>query len=230
MAISKSLVAAVEAALIARADPAKAGPMQAYMKSAMPFLGVQARDMRAACKEAFARVAIEDEGTWRDTCLALWRGARHREERYAALELTGHRPYRVHWNLRAMPMFEEMIVDGAWWDYVDLVATARVGPILERHPAAMKAKMRAWSKGANMWKRRTSILCQLKMKERTDRGLLYDCIEPSIESKEFFLKKAIGWALRELAKTDPEEVRRYVEAHAARLSGLSKREALKHLG
>ena len=95
---------------------------------------------------------------------------------------------------------------------------------------AMKRVMLAWSTDDDMWKRRSAILCQIKAKDRTDLDLLYACIEPSLGSKEFFLRKAIGWALRQYAWTDPEEVRRYVARNKERLSGLSRREALKNIG
>jgi 3-methyladenine DNA glycosylase AlkD len=172
---------------------------------------------------------LQSAEEWRATCLELWRKAKHREQRYAAIELTGWRPYRAWLDLDAMPMLEEMIVDGAWWDFVDVLATNRVGPILRAHPQPMKKTMRKWSKSKDIWLRRTSILSQLKHKDETDLELLYDCIEPSIGSNEFFLRKAIGWALRELAKTDPDEVVRYVRDNAERLSGLSRREALKNV-
>ena len=123
-----------------------------------------------------------------------------------------------------------MIVDGAWWDYVDAIATRRLWTLLENDRAAMKARMRAWSRDTDMWKRRSAIICQIKAKAATDLDLLYACIEPALASKEFFLRKAIGWALREYAWTDPDEIRRYVAANAARLSSLSKREALKNIG
>jgi len=86
-----------------------------------------------------------------------------------------------------------------------------------------------WSRSENMWKRRTSILCQLGFKQDTDLRLLYTCIKPSLDSKEFFLRKAIGWALRQYAWTDPAEIRRYARANEAQLSRLSKREALKNI-
>ncbi len=94
----------------------------------------------------------------------------------------------------------------------------------------MKRRMLAWSRDADMWKRRSAILCQLRAKGETDLEFLYACIEPSLDSKAFFLRKAIGWALRQYAWTDPAEVARYVAAHADRLSGLSQREALKNVG
>jgi 3-methyladenine DNA glycosylase AlkD len=227
--VNRKLIRAINAALAERADPKKAPQMQAYMKSEMPYLGVAAPALRAACKEIFPQHALNDAKDWSETCLELWRSAKHREARYAAIELTGQRPYSQYWDLDAMPMFEEMIVTGAWWDYVDAIATNRVGPILKKHPGPMKKAMRQWSKSKDMWKRRTSILCQNRFKEETDLELLYDCIEPSIGSNEFFLRKAIGWALRELAKTNPKEVVRFVSDNEERLSGLSKREALKTL-
>ena len=129
----------------------------------------------------------------------------------------------------AMVAYEEMIVSGAWWDYVDGIAAQRVGPILRQYPAPMKRLMRQWSRCGNIWKRRTSIICQLGSKGATDLKLLYGCIEPSIGEQEFFLRKAVGWALRQYAWTDPAEVVRYVSEKGGELSPLSKREALKNV-
>jgi 3-methyladenine DNA glycosylase AlkD len=113
---------------------------------------------------------------------------------------------------------------------VDHIATRRLGDLLRRHPKEMRRTMLAWSRDANLWKRRSAILCQIGFKARTDLELLYACIEPSLRSKEFFLRKAIGWALRQYAWTDPGEVRRYVRKREGELSGLSRREALKNVG
>src|SRR5262249_40691403 len=131
--------------------------------------------------------------------------------------------------VETLSMYEEMIVTGAWWDVVDDLASHSVGPLLRRYPKAIASEMRAWSRSESLWKRRTSILCQLSFKKETDLRLLYACIEPSLDSKDFFLRKAIGWALRQYAWTDPNEIRRYVRHHQDRLSPLSKREALKNL-
>jgi len=199
------------------------------MKSAMPYHGVSAPLLRASCKEIFPEVDLLSREDWRRKVLELWRGAKYREERYVAIMLTGHQRAAAFQTPSAMPLYEEIIVTGAWWDYVDDVASHRVGPILRDYPAPMKKKMLAWSKSTNMWKRRTSIICQLGFKQHTDLDLLYACIEPSIDSKEFFLRKAIGWALRQHAWTDPAEVKRYVRQNRDRLSGLSYREALKNV-
>ena len=211
------------------ADPRRASAMQAYMKSSMPYLGVSAPVLRRSYRSLFREIDLNTHQIWRAMVAELWRGAKYREERYAAIALTGIERAAEFQTPTAMPLYEEMIVTGAWWDYVDEIAAHRVGPILRGYPAPMKKKMLAWSKCENIWKRRTSILCQLRFKQDTDLGLLYACIEPSLDSKEFFLRKAIGWALRQYAWTDPREIRRYVREQKDRLSGLSQREALKNI-
>jgi 3-methyladenine DNA glycosylase AlkD len=211
------------------ADPAWAPAMQAYMKSEMPYHGVSLPILRKTCRQLFAEVSFSSRADWRGQVLALWRGAEYREERYAAMVLSGVKCAAQFQIPGEMPLYEEMIVTGAWWDYVDQIAARRVGPILQNYPERMGKKMLSWSRSGNMWKRRTSILCQLGFKQSTNLDLLYACIEPSLDSKEFFLRKAIGWALRQHAWTDPAEVRRYVRRNKERLSNLSRREALKNI-
>jgi 3-methyladenine DNA glycosylase AlkD len=210
-------------------DPLKAAAMRAYMKSEMPYHGVPAPLLRQVFRTVFAEVQFSSSLQWRTQVLDLWRNARFREERYAALHLAGHKLAQPFQTPAAMQVYEELIVTGAWWDYVDDIAAHRVGPILREHPATMRRRMLAWSRSRDLWKRRTSIICQLGFKADTDLELLYACIEPSLASREFFLRKAIGWALRQYAWTDPAEIRRYVRIHRERLSNLSRREALKNL-
>jgi len=204
--------------------------MQAYIKSAMPYLGVSSVPRRVLCRALFKGLAWPSAAEWQEDVLSVWRGAQFREERYCAIELTGVRAARGFQTMAALPMYEEMIVTGAWWDYVDEIAGTRLFLILKAEPEAMKAAMLRWARDENMWKRRSAILCQLGAKAATDLDFLYACIAPSLSSKEFFLRKAIGWALRQYARTDPAEVARYVKAHKAELSPLSKREALRHIG
>ncbi len=223
------LGALVRRELTAVGDPARAAGAQAYMKSAMPFLGVSAVPLRRVCKAVFGGLRYADAAAWHADVLAIWRAARFREERYAAIELTGIRAAAAFQRMAALAMYGEMIVEGAWWDYVDAIATQRLWLILQNDGAAMKRAMLAWSRDDNMWKRRSAILCQIKAKRATDLDLLYACIAPSMGSKEFFLRKGIGWALRQYAWTDPDEVARYVATHQDVLSGLTKREALKNV-
>lgn len=223
------LIAAVREELARAADSVKAPAMQAYMKSAMPYIGVTAPQLREACRAVFAAHPLASFDGWHETTLALWREAHYREERYAAIGLTGDRRYRGYQRLDALPIYEEMIVSGAWWDYVDDLATHRIGPLLALYPDPMRATMLAWSRDANLWKRRTAILCQLSFKAATDEELLFACIAPNMGEKDFFIRKAIGWALREYAKTRPDAVCRYVRKHETELSPLSRREALKYM-
>lgn len=223
------MLSALRQALRQAGDPLKAPAMQAYMKSTMPYHGVPMPLLRQVFKTVCGDAQFDSAAQWRLQVLAIWNQAKFREERYAAMMLAGHRNASRFQTLAAMPLYEEMIVTGAWWDYVDAIASERVGPILREHPRAMHRKMLAWSKSRDLWKRRTSIICQLGFKAHTDLALLYACIEPSLESPEFFLRKAIGWALRQYAWIDPAEVKRYVHSRRDRLSPLSRREALKNV-
>jgi len=212
------------------AEPARAAPMQAYAKSAMPYLGVTAVPLRRVCREVFAGLELPTAAAWRRAVLGLWRGARFREERYCAIELAGVRRFDRFQDLAALPMYEELIVTGAWWDYVDGIAAHRLGTLLRRFPCEMRKEMLAWSRSPDLWKRRSSIICQLSFKAETDLDLLYACIEPNLADREFFIRKAIGWALRQYAWTDPAEVSRFVREHEGTLSPLSRREAMKNIG
>ncbi len=220
------LGAAIRAALRDAADPRRAPAMQAYMKSVMPYLGVGTPERRAILRRLFAEHPLSSSASWQDTVRELWRGARFREERYAAVDLLLDRRYRAFLELDVLPLVEELVVSGAWWDCVDSIAAHALGELLRRHPAKMKRTLRVWSRDRNLWKRRSAILAQLRFKSDTDLELLYACIEPNLADPEFFIRKAIGWALRQYAWSNPGEVRRYAATLGDRLSPLSRREAL----
>ncbi len=211
------------------ANPKKAPQMQAYMKSTMLYHGVPSRVLKKVCRELFKEINFSNSEEWQNLVRTIWHNARFREERYAALAIAGHKAARPFQTPAAMKLYEELIISGAWWDYVDDIAIHRVGHILAEHKKEMGKMMTGWSTSPNIWKRRTSIICQIGFKDRTDLGLLYKCIEPSLSSKEFFLRKAIGWALRQVAWYQPKEIIRYVKQNRERLSPLSEREALKNI-
>jgi 3-methyladenine DNA glycosylase AlkD len=211
-------------------DSSRAETMQAYMKSSMSYHGVPTPLLRTICKATFADVQFAGASKWQAQVLDIWRRARFREERYAALYLAGDKSGQPFQTLSALKLYEELIVTGAWWDYVDDIASHRIGPILRSYPVPMRRKMLSWSRSNNLWKRRTAIICQLGFKAETDLQLLYACIEPSMGSREFFLQKAIGWALRQYAWTDGAAIEKYVRLNRKRLSALSSREALKNIG
>jgi len=212
---------------LARHQNAKnAAGARAYLKSAMPCYGVPMPLLREICAEAFGRHPVSMAADWRRAVAELWDQATHREERYAAIELAAHPPYQRFISLALLPLYRRMIQEGAWWDLVDPLAH-RVGVLLATYPDRIKPTLRAWARHENIWLRRVAILSQIGFHGQTDVALLVDCIAPSIGSTEPFLRKAIGWALREFAKSNPDDVTQYLAGPGAALSPLSKREALK---
>jgi 3-methyladenine DNA glycosylase AlkD len=235
-AVRSDLIDAVCRQLEKAGDPGRAVGQQAYMKSAMPFRGITAPALRSILKPMLADPAylLNERDEWEATVRGLWDGARFREERYAALAICGHRLYQPWAGRRAaVPLYRHLIESGAWWDFVDDIAAHRIGPILRAHPDTEPDRMRSWAISSQMWVRRTAILSQLSSRDETDRRLLLDCIAPNLADREFFIRKAIGWSLRQYAHCGTEAgdwVRDSVAELGPRLSPLSRREALKHLG
>ena len=228
------LVTDVRDRLRAAADPAKAPRMQAYMKSTMPYLGVSSQPHKLVCREAFAEHPLPDRAQWEWAVRQLWDGASFREERYAAVGLLIHRQYSGYQDEQTLALYRQLVETGAWWDFIDVIASHGVGPILRAEPAIVAPVMRSWARDGHLWVRRTAILCQLSSKGETDADLLSDVVgvnlADSLHGKELFIRKAIGWALREYAKTNPDWVLAFVGDNEEGLSPLSRREALKHLG
>jgi 3-methyladenine DNA glycosylase AlkD len=222
----EGLAASVAASLAATADPDKAEPMAAYMKTDMPFYGVPAGPRVPILAEAVRRYPPTNRGEYRGAVLALWNRP-HREEKYLAIGYARAFPRYV--TLSSVPLYRKMIVEGAWWDLVDEVAVHLVGRVLLNQRARMTPRIERWVDDPDLWLRRTAIISQLGHKEATDSRLLFEACERRMEEREFFIRKAIGWALRDYARTDPEAVTRFVTANRSRLSKLSYREATKHL-
>lgn len=227
------LVQQLRVALAAAADPERAPAMQRYMKSALPFYGVSNPDMRRIVRPIIKAHPLASALAWEAAVRRLWDEASQREERYAALELAGHRLYRAHQTPDAMGLYRHLVVTGAWWDLVDWVAPHLIGGILRTHPVTEGARMRSWADEDDLWLRRAAIVCQLGSKAATDTALLRDVLllnlTDSTFGREFFIRKGIGWALRQYAYTDADWVRSFVFSHSSGLSPLSRREAMKHL-
>lgn len=228
-------VAAVRAALAEVGDPAKAAQQQAYMKSALPFVGLGAPALSAVLKPLLVEHRFADRAQWEAAVLELWDDATHREEWYAAVALLRHRAYGPWLDADLLPLLEQLVRDGAWWDVVDEIAGHVVGRVLLDHRSEATAVLDAWAVDPDsLWVRRTTMLAQLRHREQTDTDLLERVLAANLDDtafgRGFFVRKALGWALRQHARTDPDWVRQFVRTYDARLSGLSRREALKHLG
>lgn len=218
------LVSSIRSALRKAADPTRAPGMQAYMKSAMPYLGVRVPEVRRITRSL---AKIHPPTDLESAVRMLWNEATYREERYAAAALTGLAAAKGQ--LTLVPLHEHMAVTGAWWDHVDEIAH-RIADLHDAHPVETAGVVRRWSRADDMWLRRLSILSQLGRSDRLDPALLTEVVEPNMSDTEVFIRKAIGWALREYSKVEPGWVRAFVVQRDDELSGLSKREALKHVG
>jgi 3-methyladenine DNA glycosylase AlkD len=229
-----ALITALRSRFAAHADPVRAAPMQAYMKSALPFYGIAAPLRRRLQAEAVRAYPLSDAGELARAMRRLWRTARMREERYAAMELARIGRHAKLLGPGLLPVYTEMITGGAWWDICDDISGNALARLLAEHPATMKPLLRRWACSDDLWLRRAALLCQRRLKSGFDARLLYDCILPSIGdgrfAGEFFIRKGIGWALRERAYAAPDEVRAFCREYRTRLAPLTLREALRVVG
>jgi 3-methyladenine DNA glycosylase AlkD len=229
-AADRALVDAVRRALAAAGDPEVAAKQQAYMKSAMPYFGLPSPRLKAELRPLLRGWRPTDRAQWEGTVRTLWDGATHREEWYAAIALARHRQAREWLDVGSLGLWRHLVVTGAWWDVVDEVASHLVGDVLAGHRAWATPTVTSWATDEDLWLRRTAVICQINHGASTDLELLRHAIEANVDDPSFWLRKAIGWALRQHARTDPAWVRAEVARLGGRLSGLSRREALKHLG
>lgn len=219
----------LRAELAAAGDPEKASIQQRYMKSAMPYHGLAAPELRALLRPHLKAFAPADREEWEHVVRRFWDGATHREEWYAAIALARHRAARAWQDVDTLALYRHLVVTGAWWDVVDETAQHLVGACLLADRAQVTAAMREWAVDDDLWMRRTSVICQIAHGEDLDPDLLTFAIEHNLDDPSFWLRKSIGWALRQHARVDPAWVRAYVDVLGDRLSGLSRREATKHL-
>ncbi|MBX9670039.1 MAG: DNA alkylation repair protein [Candidatus Obscuribacterales bacterium] len=225
-ATTSDIIKFVTAQLEQAADPSKAPEMAAYMKTDMPFYGVQKPDREPILRAIKKVYRPKDRREYEATIRQLW-NLHHREEKYIAL---GYATIFV--DLAApgtLDLFEELVRDGAWWDFVDVIASHLVGHLLKSHRAEISPIMDVWVDDEDVWIRRTAILSQLKHKKNTDSKRLFSYCLKRADEKEFFIRKAIGWALREYSYANPEAVHRFIVKNKDRLSGLSVREGAKQL-
>lgn len=223
--ISEFSVAAVREALAEHASPTAAIPMAAYMKGHFAFLGIKTPVRKAAIKDFIAAGRHVSDEELLAVAAGLW-AEPEREYQYTACELL--RRWSPRFEPDAIDDIEQLIITKSWWDTVDGLAGRTVGTLVAQHPQLVTL-MDQWIDDDNMWLNRTALIHQLFRKETTDVTRLFAYCERQAAHTDFFVRKAIGWALRQHAHTDPDAVRAFVAAHEGELSGLSKREALKHL-
>ncbi|MEU6388190.1 DNA alkylation repair protein [Streptomyces sp. NPDC046939] len=208
------------------ADPERAAPMRAYMKDVAPFLGLPSPRRRELSKAVLAGTERPDETDLTAVALRCW-ALPAREYAYFAVDLLRRHVRRLSSGF--LPVARQLVETVPWWDTVDLLAAHVVGGLVAADPA-LTADMDAWIEDDNLWVARTALLHQLRYKEATDTERLFAYCLRQAGHPDFFLRKAIGWSLREYAKTDPDAVRSFVAAHRDVLAPLSVREALRGVG
>ncbi len=205
------------------AQPEVAQGMEAYMKNQFTFLGIKSPERKQISKEVMAEARKEkcyDQNFFRD----LWE-AEPRELQYVAQEYLYYT--RKWWPTDILHDIHYALTHKSWWDTVDYLASTVTGYLMLQPTDEHKAALTCWVESEDMWLRRASIIYQLKYKEQTDTDFLTFAIEKNLGSREFFINKAIGWALRQYSKTDAEWVRNFIQSHT--LEPLSQREASKYL-
>lgn len=206
------------------ADPSQAAPMKKYMRDQFEYLGIKTPKSAALQKEFYAEHGLP-EVTELDVILRdLW-SLPQREFQYVGLGLLDKTEKKLP--AKFIKTMEYLIVTKPWWDTVDAIASHTVGTHFRRFPEVREKYLSKWRASRNIWLRRTAILFQLNYKRETDFDLLCDIIRENLDSKEFFINKAIGWSLRQYARVDPKAVSKFVKSTP--LHPLSRREAMKHL-
>lgn len=206
-------------------NPEKAEAMSKYMRNKFPFVGVQKPERTEITKPYFKELlAIQEELDFSDFIRTLW-DKEERDFQYFCIEFL--RKAEKHWPEEIIEDFEWMITQKSWWDTVDFIAANLVGKYFLKWPGKKMDFIKKWNEADNMWLNRTAIIFQLTYKKKTDTELLFTLIEKHKNSKEFFIQKAIGWTLRQYAKTDAKTVADFVNKTV--LKPLSRKEALKHI-
>ena len=208
----------------ALADPVRAQWQRSYLKNQFDFYGLTAKIFREALREFFKNYGYPPHEEWEKFALFLW-DLPQREYQQVVIEMI-HK--KAKWLKKEDIRWIEILITGkSWWDTVDGIASWICGTYFINFPEQIKPVTGKWIKSGNMWLQRSALLFQLKYKKNTDTKLLTSYIEQLLSHKDFFIRKAIGWVLREYSKTDPKWVKTFVEEHT--MSGLSYREAVKHL-
>ena len=221
-----ALLRLVRRELRAAGDATRARQMAAYMKTDMPFYGVQKPARVRIERAVLDRFPLETRAAYRHAVTTLW-AEPQREAKYLAIQLARRRDQFI--TLASVPMYERMIRQGAWWDFVDDLAIRLVGRVQAKSRAAMRKRLDRWIEDRDMWIRRAAIISQIVQKENTDAAQLFDYCRRCMHEKPFFIRKAIGWALRSFAATDPAAITEFLRVHRDELSPLSFREAAKWL-
>ncbi|WP_336515596.1 DNA alkylation repair protein [Pollutibacter soli] len=211
-----------ENAFSKKTNPANAAAAKAYLRNQFDFFGLKT-DLRREITKSLFKKELPGAEEIPNILRQAWEHPM-REMQYFAIELAAC--YKKEWPEEMIVHFEKMILGKSWWDSVDAIASQLTGPYFKRYPEQVIPVTSVWNKSGDIWLQRSSLIFQLLYKKETDTTLLKKYILQLRKSDEFFVQKAIGWVLRQYARTNPEWVKMFVEQ--TQLPALSRREALKH--
>ncbi|MFT5168218.1 MAG: 3-methyladenine DNA glycosylase AlkD [Saprospiraceae bacterium] len=206
--------------------PEQIAPMESYMKNHFDYFGIKSPARKLLLKDFVKENGIPEGEELQQIVALLWEDP-HREMQYAAMEILDKRLRKM--DISFLPFLEKLILKKSWWDTVDWIAAKACGIFFQKYPEQILPITETWNHSENIWLQRSSILFQLKYKEQTDFDLLKKYVLYGADSKEFFIRKGAGWALREYAKSNPTAVAAFVMENKTVLSNLTIREALKHI-
>lgn len=215
----------LEKAFIANQDPKKAAEMKAYLKGQFEFYGIQAPQRKKISASLLNKYTPKSEQELISFITTLWEKPQ-REFQYSAIEFL--KKNRKLLSDHSTDFFTYLVLTKSWWDTIDNLDNQVIGWWLLKYPSKKENFIETWLQSQNMWQQRVCIIHQLLYKQKTDKDLLLKCIVYCIDSNEFFIQKAIGWALRQYAKTNPTWVIHFIDQNPE-LKPLSVREAKKHL-
>ncbi len=214
----------LQALLTKHADPKAAAPMKRYMRDQFEYLGIKGPRLDELTRQYRRDHGLPSLADLDEVVRDLW-ALPQREFQYAAMGLLARSEKQLPAGF--IHTLEHLLVTKSWWDTVDTISTHAIGTHFKRYPKVRDRTLSRWRKSKNFWLRRSAILFQLGYKQETDFDLMKDIIRENLGSQEFFINKAIGWALRQYTRVDPQGVRQFVAETP--LQPLSAREALKWL-
>lgn len=217
----KEIIAVFES----EANVERAQKMSKYMRGQYAYFGLKTPHRKALQKPLLQKIGFPEGKELQKVVNLLW-AAPQRELQYTAMELMKKRLRTM--DLNWLPFVEKLVLEKSWWDTVDWLAAHAVGGILKKHPEQIHSITSRYIESDNIWLQRVALLFQLFYREQTDFDLLQSHILYRIDSKEFFVQKGAGWALRQYARNNPQAVQDFVALHSKQLPPLTKREALKH--
>jgi 3-methyladenine DNA glycosylase AlkD len=205
-------------------DGKRALSAKAYMRNQFEFFGVSSPERKLALKLFVKQFGLLPKTQIHELVKTLWKQPQ-RELHYCALELAYL--YKKEFDENDLAFFETLIVSNSWWDSVDYIAPKLCAAYFLKHPKELAEVTKRWNKSENIWLIRSSIIVQLLHKTKTNEAVLFENITRQTKHPDFFVRKAIGWALRQYARTNAKAVLAFVAE--TEMSALSRKEAMKYL-